>query len=461
MKKNAILFALTLLALNTTAQITVNNAIVPQYAQGNSTTNNGRTAIWNWISLSGLTPNATYRYYTTMDTANASPTSNGVGNTYFVNAASGTVRRTANTSMTSYGNYDSLTADSSGVYSGWFGCEPTGNGRFTPGNTIYPKIIMNNGNGGTSVANRVFLTSYPIAVINYGTTSTGTEGSALYDSLDAAPKNFILLYDNTAGTGRPISIAIVENDGLGLTGVSSVAAFYRNSVDSMPFHWGTIIPNGLSTGIRGIEERDFATGAVVDLTGDADGWWCSGINTANMSNGNTAQFLNSTFSLSSAASIPDTVWVNLSANFNASSNDPNASITWDFGDTSTASGASVTHTYTSSGIFSVTAIISNGGCSDTIWHNVVVMLGTNVPRQLTLGFDIFPNPTTGIINVNAKTAAEKEVIVYNVLGTEVFSQTFTGTSSAIDLSSLQKGVYFMRVRETAGGKNATKRIVIE
>ena len=39
-----------------------------------------------------------------------------------------------------------------------------------------------------------FATSMPIKVISFGTTaSSTTQGSALYDSLDAAPKNFIAI----------------------------------------------------------------------------------------------------------------------------------------------------------------------------------------------------------------------------------------------------------------------------
>lgn len=463
MRKNATLLFLLLTATAAFGQITVTGSLVPQYVQGNSSSNTNRTPFWCWLELSGMTPNATYRYYSAMDSLNASPSSNGAGNSYLINMAGGTFRRTANVSLSNNAGHDSITASSSGTYAGWFGIEPTGNGRFTPGNTLYVKLVLNNGAGGTSVANRVVASSDPVMVINYGTTaSAAAEGTALYDSLDAAPKNFICLYDNTMATGRPVSIAVVEDDGMDLTTPSSVAAFYRTMVDSMTMHWGTIVPNNLSNGVRALEERDFATGQGVDTMMDADGIWCSGINTVNMSGGNTGTYLNSTFVLMSTASIPDTVWINLSANFNATTNDPNATVTWDFGDSSTGSGASTTHTYTTPGIVSVTCVVSNGGCSDTIWHNVVVMLGTSTPRIVQLGYDVSPNPSTGLFSITAKSGIEKEIEVYDVLGNLVYTQTFTGTNTSADLSSLEKGVYFMRITENIqGGKTATKRIVIQ
>lgn len=472
-KKNAILFFLLVSALTGYGQFNssspnnqggpvIVNAIVPQYCQGVSTTNNNRTPIWFWMEITGLTPGATYRYYTTVDTLNASPTSNGAGNPYLLNMTSGTIRRTTNPSLMNPMGHDSLIADNTGGYAGWFGVEPTGNGRFVPGNFVYPKIMLNNGSGGNSVAWRLLDYSDSSMVINYGTTTAATEGTALYDSLNATPKNFICLYDNTSATGQPISIAIVEDDGLDLYPVTSIANFYATMVDTMSMRWGTIVPNNLVNGIRALEERSFTSGVVVDVVTDADGWWCSGVNTAMMTGGSAGTYLNSTFILTASASIPDTVWVGLPANMNATTNDTGATITWDFGDTATATGANVTHTYDSAGLVSVTVIVSNGGCSDTIWHNVVVLLGTYIPRHIQLGFEVSPNPSTGEFSITSKSSIEKEVEIYNVLGDAVYTMTFTGNSTSIDLTGLEKGVYFMRIQENvAGGKTATKRIILQ
>ncbi len=441
----------------------VNSALVPQYCQGVTPTNNNRVVCWFWAEIGGLTPGATYRYYTTMDTAGASPTSNGAGVPVLINAISGTIRRTTNPSLSNPMNYDSLIAGNSGTYAGWFGVDASGNARYAPGNTLHPLFILNNGAGGSSISTRLHATTYPITVINFGTTVAPTTGTALYDSLDATAKNFICVYDSVSANGRPINIAIVENDGLDLYAITSTANFYQNMVDTLDSHWGAIIPNDLPNGIRALEERSFTGGTVVDVVTDADGWWCSGLNTVNMTGGSAGTYLNSTFVLSSSASIPDTVWVNLSANFNATTNDTSATITWDFGDTSsTATGASVTHTYLNAGVYSVTCIVTNGGCSDTIWHNVVVMLGTSTPRIVQLGYSVTPNPSGGLFYITSTSAIEKEIQVYDVLGNTVYTETFTGNNTSLDLTGIQKGVYFMRITENVqGGKTATKRIVIQ
>jgi hypothetical protein len=467
-KKNAIILLLVLFMVPGVAQTvgggpTFSNGLVPQYCQGVTPTNNNRVVCWFWMEISGLIPGATYRYYTTMDTINASPTSNGAGVPVLINAISGTIRRTTNPSLTNPMNYDSLIAGNSGMYAGWFAVDASGNGRYTPGNTIYPLFVMNNGTPGSStIAYRLLATAHPITVLNFGATVSPTTGTALYDSLDAVSKNFICAYDNTTATGRPISIGIVEDDGLDLYAVSSTANFYQTLVDTLNGHWGVIIPNDLPNGIRSLEERSFANGSPIDTVMDADGWWCSGVNTVNMTGGNAGSYLNSTFSLTASATIPDTVWVNLSANFNATTNAPFASVTWDFGDASTGTGTSTTHTYTAPGVVTVTCVVSTGGCSDTIWHNVIVMLGMSTPRIVQLGYSVSPNPSSGVFNVTSTSSVEKDIQVYDVLGNVVYTSTFAGNATSVDLASQEKGVYFIRITENVqGGKTATKRIVLQ
>ncbi|GAB4133170.1 MAG: hypothetical protein Fur0041_05170 [Bacteroidia bacterium] len=463
MKKIFLSFFIATLSLSAFAQISVVSAIVPNYMQGVNGTNNNRVPMWFWVELSGLTPSATYRYYTSVDTLNAAANSNGAGNAYLVNMVSGTIRRTANVSMTNAAGYDSLVANSNGVYKGWMGVEPTANGRFTPGNTVYPKIMMNNGAGGTTVATRILLSSYPVKVINFGTASASpVEGTALYDSLNAAPKNFICVHDSVNANGRPVSIAIVEDDAMDLFAVTSVASFYRNNVDTLPAHWGTIIPNNLPNGIRALMERTFSTGMPMDTVTDADGWWCSGLNTVNMSAGNIGLYLNSTFVLSASAIIPDTAYVNQSAFFNVTSNDPSAYYNWDFGDASLPiSGANVSHAYTSPGVYSVTLIITNGACSDTIHHNILVLLGTGLSVQPQLWFGTNPNPSNGMITVTTKFANEKTFVVFNTLGEQVSGGVYSGTSVEIDLTGYPKGIYFVKVQETETGKAGIKKIVLQ
>lgn len=462
MKKIIILLAIALPGLLFAGGPYISNAIVPQFVEGSSPTNNNRVPFWFWGDIGGLTPMATYHYYCALDTLAPSATSNGAGLPYVVNPTSGVIRRILNPSMTANTGYDSLVADPNGHIRGWFGVEPTGNPRFTPGRILCPKVMLNDGFGGTVVAWRMDFSPYQLTVLNFGTTSMSpTQGSALWDSLVATPKNFICVYDNVTATGRPVAIAIVEHDGLMIKQYPSTATFYRNRVDSLNYHWGTIIPNNLANGVRALEERTFIGANPVDTVTDADGFWCFGTNTVNMVNGNVGLFLNSTFVLTGSAVIPDTAWTGVSEIFTASSNSPNSTYTWDFGDAGTGTGMIANHTYLTPGVVNAQVVISTGGCSITINQTVVVMLSTGIITPMPLSFQLMPNPTSGEIFVATKDNHEKLIIVTDLLGQTISSQLLTGNKVSVDLSGQTPGVYLISVTDKLTGKTGVKKIVLQ
>lgn len=298
--KKIYLFIIFLFSISLPAQVSFSGSLVPQYTQGKNSTNNNRTPFWFWVQISGLTPGSIYHYFPSLDSLTASATSNGAGNPYLINVLSGNFRRSTNASLSTSTGYDSLTADINGKANVWMGVEPTANGRFTPGDTLYPKIMLNNGAGGTSVATRLLLATQPVIVLNYGATAgNATQGSAIYDSAMAVtvlPKSFAALYDNVTFTGRPLSLAVVEDDAMYLRSIAAIANFYQTQVDSIPQRWGTIIPNANTNGVRGLQYYDLFTGAVISGAQytDPDGTWCSGAVTTSPVNSTTGIYLNST-----------------------------------------------------------------------------------------------------------------------------------------------------------------------
>jgi hypothetical protein len=467
MYRKLLVSAAMLLALAVSAQITVTNSIVPQYIQGVNGTNNNRTPYYFWAEISGLTPNATYRFYTGMDTLGSSNTSNGAGNPLLINNSTGTFRRTTNVSLNNPAGHDSLTADSNGICRSWFGVEATGNGRYTPGNMVHPQINMNNGAGGTSVATRLKLITDMVRVVNYGTNSGDpNQCSFLYDRADSmmiTQKSIVLLYDSVSGNGRPISSGVVELEGIGQNVITSTVTIYRDSVDQFAYRWGTINPNSNTNGIRRVEYRDLLGNNITAAETDADGWWCSGVNTVSPSSGNIGIYLNEYFFLGSTANIPDTAYTTITAFFTAASNDPVAYYNWDFGDASVpGTTSSTSHVYTTPGVYVVTLVINNGACYDTISENIVVLLGTSVGApQPGLWFTVQPNPSNGQFFVNMRQPGERSVVVFNTLGEVVLTRQFMGTQAEIDLSGMGKGIYLIHVTDEATGKTGVRRVVVE
>jgi hypothetical protein len=273
----------------TVSTATVTEVVLPQYIQGQTTSsNNNRIPFAYRVTLSGLRPLSTFRYINAIVIAADAATSNGAGNAIYVTPA-GFVR-SEGTSLTTAGSYAELTTDINGSFTGWFITEPTANAtRFAPGTDVFPRITLNNGLGGTAAAVRL-TASNSVRVLGLG--SAGTEGTALRGESGAQPKNFVFVYNNIEGTGRPLSGTFVEADETTNTTANNYSSFYSTSVNGVAGAYGLIIPNALAAGIRRVETRELTTG---DLGGcastDADGIWPSGTNTVNPNTGIAAKVL--------------------------------------------------------------------------------------------------------------------------------------------------------------------------
>lgn len=267
--------------------------IVPQFMQGLNGTNNQRIPTAFRFRLDNLTPSATYRYAGQMVLASSGETDTGGGNPWYVNSDN-SFTRTFDPGLSSSGAYGEFTTDTNGSYTGWFMIEPTANNNFTPGSEVYWRVRLNNGSGGTAVATRLTSAS-AIKVINFGTQENVNQGTFLRGVSQSPAKNFIFVYDNEAGTGRPISGTVVESDGLDLSGVTQILPLYKNNVDAIPGAWGVIIPNSTGSkgfsGIKRIESRNLSDASIYGEATDSDGVWPSGTNTTNPTGGDTGSHL--------------------------------------------------------------------------------------------------------------------------------------------------------------------------
>ena len=269
---------------------TLTEVFLPQYIQGiaSGSSNTKRVPFAYRLSLANLTANATYRYYNQCVISSDSATTSGAGNCIFA-AASGNFVRTSSPGLSTAGTYGTFTTDANGAYTGWFVTEPTGNARFaTTGNLVFMRLILNDGADGTAVTTRL-TTSSSAAVLPFGTiTATGT---GIHGNSSATDKNFVLLYDNIAGTGRPLAATFVESDGVAEDTAANYVQFYSDSVDGTSGAWGAIIPNNNANGVQRIEQRKLSDGRLVAADTDSDGVWPSGANTVNPSGGDAASIV--------------------------------------------------------------------------------------------------------------------------------------------------------------------------
>lgn len=83
----------------------------------------------------------------------------------------------------------------------------------------------------------------------------------------------------------------------------------------------------------------------------------------------------------------------------------------------------------------------------------------SVTKSNIEGFSIYPNPVKGgIFRIMSSNHTLKSILVYDMLGKQVFSQKVMG-NDIIDVNNLNAGIYILKVEEQ--GKVATRKLVIE
>ena len=75
--------------------------------------------------------------------------------------------------------------------------------------------------------------------------------------------------------------------------------------------------------------------------------------------------------------------------------------------------------------------------------------GVGVEEMPTLAAMVSPNPTSGMVSIEAN-AAEGEVVVYDLFGRKVASVTLCEGRANIDLSNCANGVYVAKISSEVG-----------
>ncbi|MCB9226180.1 MAG: T9SS type A sorting domain-containing protein [Chitinophagales bacterium] len=96
------------------------------------------------------------------------------------------------------------------------------------------------------------------------------------------------------------------------------------------------------------------------------------------------------------------------------------------------------YTVTANGNYAV--VVSNGLCSDTSACTAITNVGIKDINSLNAG--IYPNPTTGFVNIETDEQIALVTIV-DIQGKQLMR--FSGNNKTIDISSLNNGVYFLQL----------------
>ena len=255
-------------------------AFMPYYIQGNNGSNNNRVPVATAVYFFNLEPNTTYRYTNQFVDSNDGPETAGAGNVIY--AYMGGFYRSTSPSLSTEGGYGEFTTDEDGSGFAWFMNEPTANTRFTPGNQVYLRIRLNDGNEGTTV-DQVFTSEDYVTVINFGTEKDEYTGTAFYVKSDENPMSFAYLMANQDDV-RPLYSTSIETTGVDYGSINQYADFYKELVAGQDGWFGGILPNNNETGVNAILTLNIQ-GYLQNAFYVEDGHWAPEANTINPNGG--------------------------------------------------------------------------------------------------------------------------------------------------------------------------------
>ncbi|MGD0710974.1 MAG: T9SS type A sorting domain-containing protein, partial [Bacteroidales bacterium] len=136
---------------------------------------------------------------------------------------------------------------------------------------------------------------------------------------------------------------------------------------------------------------------------------------------------------------------------------------WSTGANASSINVDSSTAHTGIGTIKVYVHVTNGACaitSDTINITFTVCSGV-VEYSKNTSISVFPNPTTGMINIVVNGIEGIAVMnIYSLQGQEVLNKELIGNvKTELDLSTLAKGVYFIRI--TNEKANILSKLIIQ
>jgi len=138
---------------------------------------------------------------------------------------------------------------------------------------------------------------------------------------------------------------------------------------------------------------------------------------------------------------------------------------WDFGGGKKSNIQSPQQNFSILGKYPIKLVVQNvAGCKDSLIRTLTVttLLTGTEPNYNQDNLLIFPNPTEGNLNIQAKNnfiLSNSDLIIYNSLGNQIFKTKAKSENEEISLTGISKGLYFLNIRSDK--KNIIKKIIIQ
>ncbi len=141
-----------------------------------------------------------------------------------------------------------------------------------------------------------------------------------------------------------------------------------------------------------------------------------------------------------------------------STNDPDT-WQWDFGDGTSSTEQNPSHTFTTSGDYTVCLTVSNSAGADSTCQTLQVVVTGLTEAWKHLDLKLFPNPASEQIVLTINRAEPLQFELFDLSGRRVYAQTFAETL-AVGVRDLPKGAYHYTLRTPDGRLVARGKVMV-
>ena len=133
---------------------------------------------------------------------------------------------------------------------------------------------------------------------------------------------------------------------------------------------------------------------------------------------------------------------------------------WDFGDGNTSTQTSPSHTYAAPGGYTICLTVTSGNCGADTTCKVIPVEGSNSVGENIQLFELYPNPTSDIINLQGVPSSIVSIELTDALG-KIVSVHKATENMIIDLTDVANGTYYLIARTNKGVIESNSKVIVQ
>jgi hypothetical protein len=116
------------------------------------------------------------------------------------------------------------------------------------------------------------------------------------------------------------------------------------------------------------------------------------------------------------------------------------------------------HIQTPNGNYNMSFGPNNPSTNTFVFTSVSCANATGIEVNSTLNATLFPNPTSGVIQLEVEAFSGKSIAISDIAGKTLFQQSLNSNTTTIDCNTFAEGIYLLRI--AGEGRSEVKRFVV-